>query len=581
MKKNTLIGIVAPLLAREHIRDAVKGAIRQAEKCGCDVIVLSPMITFTQSNVLHAQAEKIIYQFIRAKEFDGFLYVKDESLMGVELIAEIEKLLSDSGRYVMQMDEQEHPVFDITQYDDYYDFRKIVEHLIQVHGYRNIYCLTGPEHLFQSQTRLKAFLDVMGKHGLANDESTYSYGTFWTDSAQQLAHRLISGELSMPEAIVCGNDTMAYRLIECLRKAGIRVPENVAVTGYDGFRISSDTDISLTTYIRDHFQLGADAMRRLFRNITGSLTSKVKRQDDGFIIGSSCGCRMIPTDKSAVFSSAERPKEWIDLTFSDDMGIDLAQSKDREELLLRALYHDYLLYDVEKIGIYLSDETVTSFSKDKIIRLSALYTKDSGPKLSDASAFPATSPRHFFSTDTSSPQALFLSPLHLHTNYFGLISVSFGKETCLYDRYYPRFVSTLETALMYLINSLSHKTENPKSENSVRVQQRTEMQDKLCQLRNNMEKNPEYHWTIDEMCSQTDISKSTLQKNYKLFFGVSIFEDLILLRIEKAQRFLIETDLSLLEISEQCGYSSDNYFMKQFRRIMGMTPTEYRLKHRV
>ncbi len=576
MKKKPLIGIVAPLLARDHLRDAVRGAIRQAEECGCDVIVLSPLITFTQSNALHAQAEKLIYQFIRAGEFDGFLYLRDETLMDTALIAEIETLLSQSGRYVMQVDEQEHPVFDSTQYDDYYDFRKVVEHLVQVHGYRRIYCLTGPKHLFQAQTRLRAFLDAMEKYGLAHDESTYTYGTFWTDAAQQYAKRLISGELPMPEAVVCGNDIMAYALIGCLQNAGIRVPEDVAVTGYDGFRTSFTSDVTLTTYLRDHFQLGADAMRRLYRNITGSLVRKVKRENDGFLIGSSCGCRMVPTEKSALYASAERPKDWIDMTFSDDMGIDLAQSQNQKELLIRALYHDYLLYDVEQAGIFLTDDFRASSPEDSTLRLTASYTKKNGPQLDDGPEFPPSMLHQYFLSEDTSARVVFLSPLHLHAQYLGLISVSFGRETCLYDRYYPRFVSTLETAMIYLDNSLSQRAKSSKSENSIRIRQRDRIRNKLCLLRENMKEHPEAHWTIEEMCRLTQISKSTLQKNYKTFFGVSIFEDLILLRIAKAQRLLTETELSLLEISEQCGYSSDNYFMKQFRKIMGMTPTEYR-----
>ena len=53
-------------------------------------------------------------------------------------------------------------------------------------------------------------------------------------------------------------------------------------------------DIALTTYARDHFQLGADAMRRLYRNTTGILSRKIHRPESGLIIGSSCGCDRIP-----------------------------------------------------------------------------------------------------------------------------------------------------------------------------------------------------------------------------------------------------------------------------------------------
>ena len=79
--------------------------------------------------------------------------------------------------------------------------------------------------------------------------------------------------MEKPEAVVCGNDTMAYKLIEELEKGGIRVPEDMAVTGYDGIddgiEHNSRLSVPLTSYRRDNFQLGADCMRRLYRYITG------------------------------------------------------------------------------------------------------------------------------------------------------------------------------------------------------------------------------------------------------------------------------------------------------------------------
>ena len=77
----------------------------------------------------------------------------------------------------------------------------------------------------------------------------------------------------MPEAIVCGNDVMAVALIKALISRGVRVPDDVEVTGYDGYPFTANVDVTLTTYVRNNFQLGADAVRRLHRNLTGLLCS--------------------------------------------------------------------------------------------------------------------------------------------------------------------------------------------------------------------------------------------------------------------------------------------------------------------
>ena len=100
--------------------------------------------------------------------------------------------------------------------------------------------------------------------------------------------------------------------------------------------------------------------------------------------------------------------------------------------------------------------------------------------------------------------------------------------------------------------------------------------EKLYNLRKELENYPEKNWTIDIMCNMLHISRSTLQKNYKAFFGKSIIDELIKFRITKAKQLLINTNYSLTKIAEICGYSSDTYLIKQFKRTEGITPKEYR-----
>ena len=104
------------------------------------------------------------------------------------------------------------------------------------------------------------------------------------------------------------------------------------------------------------------------------------------------------------------------------------------------------------------------------------------------------------------------------------------------------------------------------------------MHEKLRQLRLKMRESPAENWTVERLCAESDLPKSTLHKHYKQQFGKSLFEDLIEFRIDAAKRMLTETSLTLSEISEACGYSAESYFMKQFKRITGLTPTEYRKK---
>ena len=71
-------------------------------------------------------------------------------------------------------------------------------------------------------------------------------------------------------------------------------------------------------------------------------------------------------------------------------------------------------------------------------------------------------------------------------------------------------------------------------------------------------------------------NKSYLQKYYKNHFEISIIENIIRLRLDMAKHLLSETDMSITQIAEKCGYSSYIHFTKQFRKYEGTTPTEFR-----
>ena len=89
-------------------------------------------------------------------------------------------------------------------------------------------------------------------------------------------------------------------------------------------------------------------------------------------------------------------------------------------------------------------------------------------------------------------------------------------------------------------------------------------------------KNPELPWNISEIADSLYLSKSYLQKIYKAYFHKSIIEEMIQFRIDNAKKLLSETDMTVTEISRECGYSSYNYFVRQFRMSEGCSPSEYR-----
>ncbi|MGN0621903.1 MAG: helix-turn-helix transcriptional regulator [Porcipelethomonas sp.] len=83
-------------------------------------------------------------------------------------------------------------------------------------------------------------------------------------------------------------------------------------------------------------------------------------------------------------------------------------------------------------------------------------------------------------------------------------------------------------------------------------------------------------WSIDAIAEELALSRSRFQHLYSNTFGTSVSQDLIMSRIKYASNLLKHTEMSVEEIADACQYSTPSYFVRQFKKITGMTPSVYR-----
>ncbi len=84
--------------------------------------------------------------------------------------------------------------------------------------------------------------------------------------------------------------------------------------------------------------------------------------------------------------------------------------------------------------------------------------------------------------------------------------------------------------------------------------------------------------TLNELCRSFRCSKSTLMNTFRAAYGVTIGKYLTDVRIGHARRMLTDTDCSVREIAQECGFSDQGYFTKVFSASTGFSPTEFRRK---
>jgi len=131
-------------------------------------------------------------------------------------------------------------------------FRRIIEHVINEHGCRNIEMMAGvPGNAF-SEERIQAYKDVLDEHNIHYDDSKIHYGDFWGHPAKNCMNKLFDNGYKVPDAIICANDSMAVGVTEVLAERGYNVPKDCIVTGFDGIWQARYNNPTITTAVADY-----------------------------------------------------------------------------------------------------------------------------------------------------------------------------------------------------------------------------------------------------------------------------------------------------------------------------------------
>lgn len=138
--------------------------------------------------------------------------------------------------------------------------RAVVDHLVSI-GRRKFVHIAGPEQNIDAQERAKAFEVAAAEHGV---ETVIIHGNFEESSGVTAIKALLDAEHDF-DAIFAGNDNMAIGAILALRSAGIDVPDQVAVAGFDDIPLAHH--LGLTTVRVRIADLGERALVRLLNGL--------------------------------------------------------------------------------------------------------------------------------------------------------------------------------------------------------------------------------------------------------------------------------------------------------------------------
>jgi len=161
-----------------------------------------------------------------------------------------------------------HKTISYVDVDNFGGASAATEHLIRL-GHRRIGFIRGLSYLNDADERELAFRKTMAKSGIAVRKKWILQGAYETHKAFHTAFKLLSTK-DRPTAIFAANDLSAFGVIDAARSAGLKVPEDLSVIGFDDIKSAETMMPPLTTVRQPLQQLGKTAAEYLLERVSNS-----------------------------------------------------------------------------------------------------------------------------------------------------------------------------------------------------------------------------------------------------------------------------------------------------------------------
>ncbi len=436
----------------------IRSFLTQAFSDDLDVCIFSMYLKY-QSTAARETGEANIYTLVNYHLFDAVVLLLDTiQTPGVAdaLVREIKKEFSGPVLTV-DLETKDFPGINT---DSYTPVRKLIDHLIEVHDYRDIAFLTGKKWHPHSVSRLKAYRDSMEAHGLTVREDRIFYGDYWYSSGYACAEELMKNPKDLPRAIACANDQMAIGVCQSMIGYGLKIPQDIAVIGYDSVEEGRTSPVPLTSAFIPASSTGKHAAVSIKRLMDGLEIEAPSTEVDLFL-GGSCGC-----DAEAVSYLDRRRKSWeTDLSAESIYSM---HNRMPEDLMLQTDLHRFLdtvynylvqIKGYDRFYLCLNDEwaapaalskgrvSVHGYTERMLKVMTAYGDEKTEGHISTHESFETSRMLPEIFEDHTMPQAWFFTPVHFEESCFGYAVVNYGDTVRSYDEAYRLWVQALMRGL--------------------------------------------------------------------------------------------------------------------------------------
>ncbi len=342
--KRKRIGVLIGSVTNNFSSRVCKTISEKAEEYGYDVCFFT---TFNSrgDNLLYGEGEQQIFSLPDYTQFDGMIIALDS----LNLPASEESIIRRLRELKCPVVSLRVPVegFYNVMVDENVSMEKMIRHFVEVHNFRDICFMTGRMELEDARLRFDCYKRVMDECGIAVTDDMVFYGDYWKAKAKGAVDHFLSGRTNTyPQAIVCANDYMALAVCRELGERGIRVPEDICVSGFDDLMEAQHCEPPLTTVAVNFEEMAIRAVEIIDEVDQGMKPDKLQRISTQDKYRGSCGCKRHKV-MNKWYSLTKELEERKEINYQTVfMNADLEGITDEKELL--SMVHKYNSYNNTK-----------------------------------------------------------------------------------------------------------------------------------------------------------------------------------------------------------------------------------------
>jgi LacI family transcriptional regulator len=253
LKKTYTFGVVTAGLKYLGPSRTLSGITREADELGYGLL-LKELASFGTNNV------SPLLQWFQSHHVDGIIWAVPEIGDNRNWL---EKLPAEVNIPIIFLTMETIDGISIVAIDNYSGGRMATEHLLSL-GRKNIGHISGPLDWWEARERKRGWEDALSATGIQPNDQMWIEGN-WSSKSSKLAIRELLDKYLGMDAIFVGNDQMALSVLQTAWEVGIKVPDDLAVIGFDGIPEAEFYSPPLSTIYQNQDEVGRTAVQELIR----------------------------------------------------------------------------------------------------------------------------------------------------------------------------------------------------------------------------------------------------------------------------------------------------------------------------